>query len=192
MIKSAGGLLTPASDMEADKLTKFKSGELYEIDIKLTRKPSFHRKVFSFFNFCFAHWKGENEFQSPIIKFLGDDLTNEIVKEMGAKTGDIIFFGADKLKVVRDSLGELRNELARKLDLIDNEVLAFGFIVDFPLFEEDKKEGNFAPEHHMFTRPKDEDLELLEKDPSKVRSYQYDLVCNGYDQLWFLKILYTI
>ncbi len=123
--------------------------------------------------------KGENEFQSPIIKFLGDDLTNEIVKEMGAKTGDIIFFGADKLKVVRDSLGELRNELARKLDLIDNEVLAFGFIVDFPLFEEDKKEGNFAPEHHMFTRPKDEDLELLEKDPSKVRSYQYDLVCNG-------------
>ena len=123
--------------------------------------------------------KEKGEYQSPIVKFLGEELTKKIVKETEAKTGDIIFFGADKEKVVRESLGELRNELARKLDLIDENVLAFSFVVDFPLFEEERVEGHFAPEHHMFTSPKDEDMELLDKDPGRVKSYQHDLVCNG-------------
>ena len=69
MIKMAGGALMPASDMEADKLTKFKSGELYEVEIKLSRSPTFHRKVFAFFNFCFEHWSGDNEFQSEARQF---------------------------------------------------------------------------------------------------------------------------
>ena len=68
-IKQAGGLLVPASDLESDKLSKFKTGELYEVDIKLSRNPAFHKKVFSFFNFCFAHWKGDNEFQSEQKQF---------------------------------------------------------------------------------------------------------------------------
>ena len=123
--------------------------------------------------------KEKGEYQSPIVKFLGEELTKKIVKETEAKPGDIIFFGADKEKVVRESLGELRNELARKLDLIDENVLAFSFVVDFPLFEEERVEGHFAPEHHMFTSPKDEDMELLDKDPGRVKSYQHDLVCNG-------------
>ncbi|WP_287205387.1 DUF1367 family protein [Pseudoalteromonas sp.] len=63
MIKQPGGVFVPASDLEADKLTKFKTGEQYEIEIKLTRNAAFHRKVFAFFNFCFDHWKGDNEFQ---------------------------------------------------------------------------------------------------------------------------------
>ena len=63
MIKTAGGNLLPMDDMDAEKLTKFKTGETYEIEIKLSRNPAFHRKVFAFFNFCFAHWKGDNEFQ---------------------------------------------------------------------------------------------------------------------------------
>lgn len=69
MIKQAGGLLLPASDLESEKLTKFKTGELYEIEIKQSRNPAFHRKVFAFFNFCFAYWKGDNEFQSEIKQF---------------------------------------------------------------------------------------------------------------------------
>ena len=69
MVKNAGGLLVPASDMEADKLTKFKTGEQYEIDIKLSRHPAFHRKVFKFFGFCFEHWKGDNEFQCESKQF---------------------------------------------------------------------------------------------------------------------------
>lgn len=68
-IKQAGGALLPASDLEADKMLKFKTSELYEVDIKLTRNPTFHKKVFAFFNFCFAHWKGENEFQSEQKQF---------------------------------------------------------------------------------------------------------------------------
>lgn len=125
--------------------------------------------------------KDKDSFQSPIAKFLGEDLTGKIAEKMEAEAGDIIFFGADKEKIVRESLGELRNELARRLELVDDKLLSFSFIVDFPLFEEEKEDGHFAPEHHMFTRPRDEDLDLLEKDPAKVKSYQYDLVCNGYE-----------
>ena len=62
IVKQPGGTLVPASDLESDKLTKFKTGEMYEIDIKLTRNPAFHRKVFAFFNFCFEHWGSENEY----------------------------------------------------------------------------------------------------------------------------------
>ena len=61
IIKQYGGVLVPASDMDSEKLTKFLTGEMYVIDIKLTRNPAFHRKVFAFFNFCFEHWEGENE-----------------------------------------------------------------------------------------------------------------------------------
>jgi len=63
MIKQPGGVFCPASDLEAEKLTKFRTGEQYEVEIKLTRNAAFHRKVFAFFNFCFAHWRGDNEFQ---------------------------------------------------------------------------------------------------------------------------------
>jgi hypothetical protein len=63
MVKTAGGNLWPVDDMDAEKLKRFKTGEQYEIEIKLSRNPAFHRKVFAFFNFCFAHWKGGHEFQ---------------------------------------------------------------------------------------------------------------------------------
>lgn len=69
MIKQPGGLLCPASDMELEKLNKFKTGEQYVIEIKLSRNPGFHRKVFAFFQFCFHHWKGDNEFQSESKQF---------------------------------------------------------------------------------------------------------------------------
>lgn len=69
MVKQPGGLLCPASDMEMEKLNKFKTGGQYTIEIKLVRNPKFHGKVFAFFNFCFAHWKGDNEFQSETKQF---------------------------------------------------------------------------------------------------------------------------
>ncbi len=62
-VKCAGGTLVPASDLEVEKLVRFKTGEMYEVEIKLTRNAAFHRKVFAFFNFCFEYWKGDNEFQ---------------------------------------------------------------------------------------------------------------------------------
>ncbi len=69
MVKTAGGNLWPVDDMDAEKLKRFKTGEHYEIEIKLSRNPAFHRKVFAFFNFCFAHWKGGNEFQCETKQF---------------------------------------------------------------------------------------------------------------------------
>lgn len=125
--------------------------------------------------------KEGGELQSPIVKFLGDDLAARIVKEMGAKPGDIIFFGADKRSVVCEVLGQVRLELGRRLNLIDSDLLALAFVVNFPLFEEELEDGHYAPSHHMFTMPVKEDIPLLDTDPTKVRSYQYDLVGNGYE-----------
>ncbi|MEA2098135.1 MAG: aspartate--tRNA ligase [Patescibacteria group bacterium] len=121
----------------------------------------------------------ENELQSPIVKFLGDEVAQEIVKKMKGEPGDIIFFGADSKKIVREVLGQIRCELAKKLDLIDNDKLAFAFIVDWPLFEEEFEDGHFSPAHHMFTMPRKEDLKLLESSPEKTKSYQHDMVLNG-------------
>ncbi|MCK5084027.1 MAG: aspartate--tRNA ligase [Candidatus Pacebacteria bacterium] len=121
----------------------------------------------------------ENELQSPIVKFLGDDLSQKIVEKMKGEPGDIIFFGADSEKIVRNVLGQVRIELAKKLNLADENKLAFAFVVNWPLFEEEFENGHFAPAHHMFTMPHKEDLKLLESSPEKTRSYQHDLVLNG-------------
>ena len=125
--------------------------------------------------------KENNELQSPIIKFIGEDLVKDIIKEVDAKPGDIIFFGADKKSIVCESLAQLRNELGRKLKLIDENLVALAFVINFPLFEEELENGHYAPSHHMFTSPRQEDLKLLNSDPSEARSYQYDMVGNGYE-----------
>lgn len=119
--------------------------------------------------------------RSPIVKFLGDDLANKIISIFEAKEGDMIFFGADTEKVVCDSLGNLRNILGEKLGLIDKDLIAMAFIVDFPLFETEMEDGHFAPSHHMFTSPKSEDLDLLDEKPQKAKSLQYDMIANGYE-----------
>ena len=119
--------------------------------------------------------------QSPITKFLGDDLVYKIVEQLKAKTGDIIFFGADKKKVVCESLGHLRNRLGSILNLIDSNSIALAFVLNFPLFEEELENGHFAPSHHMFTSPREEDIKLLDKNPGKAKSYQHDMIGNGYE-----------
>jgi len=77
MIKMPGGLFAPASDTEAEALERFKTGEQYQVDIKLPRNPAFHRKTFAFFNFCFAHWKSDREFldERGQFNFFREDLT---------------------------------------------------------------------------------------------------------------------
>ena len=118
--------------------------------------------------------------KSPIIKFIGDELTEKIIKELKAKPGDIIFFGADKVGKVCEVLGQLRNELGRKLNLIDKNLMAFCFVVDFPLFEPELVDGHYAPMHHMFTMPKVEDWNKLAREKAgSVKSLQHDMVLNG-------------
>jgi aspartyl-tRNA synthetase len=123
--------------------------------------------------------KDKGELDSPIVKFLGDELSGEIVKKLGAQDGDIIFFGADNHLIVEEALAYVRLDLGRRLNIIDPQVIALSFTIDFPLFEPEMVDGHCAPMHHMFTMPRKEDLPLLDTEPLKVKSWQYDFVVNG-------------
>lgn len=119
------------------------------------------------------------DWTSPIYKFLQPAEVEQIGRAMNAKEGDIIFFVADTPRVVNDSLGNLRIHLARKLNLIDPEALAFTWITEFPLMEYSDSEKRFVSTHHPFTSPFLEDIPLLATNPGKVRARAYDLVLNG-------------
>ncbi|MFA5321463.1 MAG: aspartate--tRNA ligase [Smithella sp.] len=119
------------------------------------------------------------DWTSPIFKFLKPEEVADIGKAMNAKEGDIIFFVADTPRVVHDSLGNLRLNLGKKLNLIDPDALAFTWITEFPLMDYSESEKRFVSTHHPFTSPFLEDLSLLTTDPGKVRAKAYDLVLNG-------------
>jgi len=122
----------------------------------------------------------ESGLKSAITKFLSEDEVNAILEAVKAEPGDLICFIADKNKVVYDSLGALRLELSRKLDLIqDKEEFSFLWVTHFPLMEYDEEEKRWTSTHHPFTSPLDEDLEKLESDPGSVRAKAYDLILNG-------------
>ena len=119
------------------------------------------------------------DWTSPIFKFLKPQEVEGIAKALSAKEGDIIFFVADTPRVVNDSLGNLRLNLGKKLNLIDPNALAFTWITEFPLMEYSETEKRFVSTHHPFTSPFLEDLPLMTTDPGKVRAKAYDLVLNG-------------
>ncbi len=121
----------------------------------------------------------ENEIRSPIAKFLKKDELDKVLDKMNAKPGDIIMIVADKKDIVYDSLGHLRLEVGKKLDLIDENQYRFLWVTDFPLLEYDEDEGRYLAKHHPFTAPMDEDIDLLESNPSKVRAKAYDIILNG-------------
>ncbi len=117
--------------------------------------------------------------QSPIAKFLPDDVRAKLVERLQIETGDIIFFVADQSKIVHDALGNLRVRLGDQMGLIDSTIYKLVWITHFPLFEWDHEEKRYTSVHHPFTAPLEEDVELLEQSPEKVRSRAYDLVLNG-------------
>jgi len=123
--------------------------------------------------------KAAGEWQSPITKFFTDDERGAISSALGAEEGDLLFFVADKAAIVHQALSELRLELARRLGLIEKGSFNFVWVVDFPLLEYDHDEKRHTAVHHPFTAPREEDMDLLEKDPGRVRSKAYDLVLNG-------------
>jgi len=98
---------------------------------------------------------------------------------LGAGEGDLVLLVADTLEVARASLGALRRELAKRLDLIPADVMAWAFVVEFPWFERDEATGRLTFMHHPFTMPHDDDLALLDTDPIRVRAKAYDVVSNG-------------
>ncbi len=106
------------------------------------------------------------------MKFLGDDLTSRITQAVGLQQGDIVFFAADEFDTAVESLGQVRKDVAKRLKLADENVLAFAWVVDFPLFKANKGDehgyGKVAAVHHPFTRPLNEDITLLETNPLAV------------------------
>lgn len=123
--------------------------------------------------------KGLEGLQSPIVKFLGNSAL-ELVNKLNAKNGDLIFFGADKTKIVNDAMGALRQKIGK-----DFGYLTAGWqpvwIVDFPMFEYDDEEKKWNACHHPFTSPKDEDMQYLTTAPERVRAKAYDLALNGWE-----------
>ncbi len=121
----------------------------------------------------------EKELRSPILKFLSDKEQKSLLEATQAKEGDIIFFGADTELVAAESLGAVRLACADKLNLRDPNLLAYVWVTDFPLFVVGEESGELASVHHPFTQPRDEDRELIEKEPLKVISQQSDIILNG-------------
>ena len=117
--------------------------------------------------------------QSPLAKFIGDDVRAEIEAKASFKQGDLLLVIAGEAPMVNESLGQLRLHVAQKLDLIPADRFDFLWVVDFPLFEYDQEDGRYYSMHHPFTSPKEEDLDLLASDPGKVRARAYDMVLNG-------------
>lgn len=120
---------------------------------------------------------GREGLQSPILKFLPDETVASIMQRTGAQTGDLIFFGADKARIVNDALGALRVKLGQDRGLIQGEWAAL-WVVDFPMFEWDEKENRWVALHHPFTSPKGSPEELL-ANPGEALSIAYDMVLNG-------------
>ncbi len=121
------------------------------------------------------------EIRGPIVKFFKVEQLIAITERLGAGPGDLILISSDTRRVVHEALGALREEMARRLGFKDIQELSFCWVIDFPLFEEDLEDGHWAPSHHMFTAPKREHIPLLDTDPGRVLSEQYDLVCNGFE-----------
>ena len=129
--------------------------------------------------------KGRDGLQSPVVKNLHDAAVAEILARTGACNGDLIFFGADKAKVVNDALGALRvkighSEFGREHGLF-NDVWAPMWVVDFPMFEHDEEAGRWNAVHHPFTAPKDGHEDLMDTDPGACLSKAYDMVLNGWE-----------
>ncbi|MBS6715167.1 MAG: aspartate--tRNA ligase [Dialister sp.] len=127
-------------------------------------------------------WIGLNKdgsLKCQITKFLGEDKIREISKFCEAENGDLILIIADKPKVVAQALGELRLEMARRMNLIDENEFCFRWVTDFPMFEYSEEDKRWVAEHHPFTAPRDEDVQYLLTDPSKVYAKAYDMVLNG-------------
>jgi aspartyl-tRNA synthetase len=122
----------------------------------------------------------EEGLQSPIVKFLSPEILASVIERTGARAGDVIFFGADRRKVVNDALGALRQKIGREKGHSE-EGWRPCWVLDFPAYEHDEENGRWVAAHHPFTSPKDEHVELMQTDPGKVLAKAYDIALNGWE-----------
>ena len=128
-----------------------------------------------------ASQPNETGLQSPIVKNLNETALKTILERTGAQSGDLIFFGADKTKVVNDALGALRVKIGHEKNFMNGTVWAPIWIVDFPMFEYDEDDKRWNACHHPFTSPKDDHIDLLASDPGKCLAKAYDIALNGWE-----------
>jgi len=121
---------------------------------------------------------GREGLQSPILKFFTDDIISALLEKTAAVTGDIIFFGSDRAKIVNESLAALRDKLGHDQGLVEESWRPL-WVIDFPMFETEKEEQHWQSMHHPFTAPQDADIETIKKDPGASISRAYDIVLNG-------------
>jgi len=121
----------------------------------------------------------DDHIKSPLKKFLSIDIVKQLANETGAKPGDLMLIVAGTSRLVNTVLSNLRNEMARRLELVDENNVSLAWIYDFPLFEWDDDLNKWEPAHHVFSSPKAEHMQYLDTDPGKVLADLYDLVCNG-------------
>lgn len=124
---------------------------------------------------------GEDGIRSSFGKFMSAEKMQELIEAMSARTGDAIFFVADKEEISLQAMGQLRLILGKKLGLIDESAYRFVWVTEFPMFEYSEEDGRYYAKHHPFTAPMDEDMPLLGRENDKIRSKAYDIVLNGYE-----------
>lgn len=125
--------------------------------------------------------KGDGEQRSTFVKFLAPEKLNPLIERFRGEAGDLLLVVADQAQVVYESLGRLREHLSARLGMLDDDLLAFCWVVDFPYVVWNEEEKRWDPSHHLFTAPMAEDIPLLDIDPGKARGQQYDMVLNGHE-----------
>ena len=157
-------------------------GQSDAISKKQLSKIEDHAKTYKAKGLAWMRIGANREVTSPIAKFFTEEEMTKVLDRMNAKEGDLLLFVADKDSVVFDALGQVRLEVARRLDLLNNNEYKMLWVTEFPLFEEDEETGRMIAKHHPFTSPLDEDLERLDgDDKASLRAKAYDIVINGYE-----------
>ena len=121
----------------------------------------------------------DGTYKSSFAKFMTEDELKALVEAMGGENGDLLLFAADKNKIVYSVLGALRLEVAKQMDIIDNNKFNFVWVTEFPLLEYSEDEDRYVAVHHPFTMPMEEDWQYIDSDPGRVRAKAYDIVLNG-------------
>ncbi len=152
-----------------------------EIDAYGTFVAIYGAKGLAYIKVNDASQLNENGLQSPIVKNLHEAALTAIVERTGAQSGDLIFFCADKAKVVNDALGALRVKIGHEKGFVNGNAWEPLWVVDFPMFDYDEESKRWVACHHPFTSPKDEHLELLASNPGKCLAKAYDLALNGWE-----------
>ncbi|MFC1668138.1 aspartate--tRNA ligase [Chlamydiota bacterium] len=179
--------LVKSSEFNVFKNTLSRNGVVWGINAKGCAHLSLkdiqdlteYLKIFGAKGLAWMKTEDTGELKSTITKFFSKEILTTIKEISDAKPKDILFFVADSMKIAAESLGQLRQKIARIKGIIPVDTFAFTWVTDFPLLDYDETEKRYVAIHHPFTSPKTEDMPLLDKDPLKVRARAYDLVLNG-------------